>query len=62
MSDVRVETDSFGPLNVPADKLWGIDLKDPKLRASCKIKKAHKPSLWDDNKNLREPANPYLLS
>ena len=23
MSDVRVETDSFGPLGVPADKLWG---------------------------------------
>jgi len=23
MTDVRVETDSFGPLDVPADKLWG---------------------------------------
>ena len=23
MTDIRVETDSFGPLNVPADKYWG---------------------------------------
>ena len=23
MSDTRIETDSFGPLNVPADKYWG---------------------------------------
>ena len=23
MTDVRVETDSFGPLEVPADRLWG---------------------------------------
>ena len=23
MSDVRVETDSFGPIDVPADKYWG---------------------------------------
>ena len=23
MTDIRVETDSFGPLDVPADKYWG---------------------------------------
>jgi fumarate hydratase, class II len=23
MTAIRVETDSFGPLNVPADKYWG---------------------------------------
>ena len=23
MSNIRVETDSFGPLDVPADKYWG---------------------------------------
>jgi fumarate hydratase class II len=40
MTEMRVETDSFGPLEVPADKLWGAQT----ARSIMNFKIGGKPS------------------
>ena len=41
MSDVRVETDSFGPIDVPADKYWGAQTE--RSRHNFKIRGETQP-------------------
>jgi fumarate hydratase class II len=47
MTATRTETDSFGPLEVPADKYWGAQTQNvSRCRSSGRWALSRRPVLW----------------